>query len=131
MTNLRDLTDKQISQEFGKLVQIHEGKFYDGLGNEIDLGTTTDIDFLELDLKLSGSVTRYKEFIYNINNDITQIKIYRDNTKSNLVYVIDYTYDGDNISTISTTRINDMFNYVKTFDYDVNGNILSIDVTVG
>jgi len=126
----RDLTNKEISQEYGKLVQIHEGKFYDGLGNEIPFESTTDIDFIELDLKLSGSVSRFKEFIYDVSGNITQIKIYKNSTKTELLYVTDYTYEDDNISTISTTRISDMFNYTKTFTYNIAGNITSIDTVV-
>lgn len=89
-------------------------------------GGSTDTAYLDIELLLkSGTSNRYKVFTYTGDN-VTNQKVYEDNTLASLLYDIDYTYSGDNLSSIVVERLSDSFTYTKTFTY-LSDNLISIN----
>lgn len=84
-----------------------------------------EIRNIELSIKSVDPVV-FKLFSY-IENNLSNIKIYQDNSLHNLLYDINYYYTGDNLSSVQVTRIIDNFSYIKEFSYDINNNLLSIN----
>jgi len=82
---------------------------------------------IELDLKLDTN-NRYKVFSYT-GDDLTQQLIYEDNTMSTLLFTVDYTYTGTNLTQIDVTRESDSFTYTKVLTYDINDVLQNIDIT--
>lgn len=82
-----------------------------------------------LELEMTNSLLRFKEFTYNVSGDISNKSIYTNSTKSTKLYNVDYTYNvgGDLINT-ETTRVSDSFVFNKEFSYDINGNLISINI---
>lgn len=66
--------------------------------------------------------TGYSEFNYTGDN-LTEIVIYKDSTKVNLLFTKTLTYTGDNLTRIETINSDSSFRLIKEFTYDVNGNI--------
>lgn len=69
----------------------------------------------------------YSEFTYTGDN-ITKKEIYEDNTMNKLLYTINYSYTGDNLSEVEIIRESDGYTYSKTFSYDINNNLINIDI---
>ena len=89
-------------------------------------GSSTDTAYLDIELLLkAGTNNRYKVFTYTGDN-VTNQKVYEDNTLASLLYDIDYTYSGDNLSSIVVERLSDSFTYTKTFTY-LSDNLISIN----
>ncbi len=82
---------------------------------------------IELDLKLDTN-NRYKTFSYT-GDDLTQQLIYEDNTMTTLLFTVDYTYTGTNLTQIDVTRETDGFTYTKVLTYDINDVLQNIDIT--
>lgn len=82
-----------------------------------------------LELEMTNSLLRFKEFTYNLNGDISNKSIYTNSTKSTKLYNVDYTYNvsGD-LTNTETTRVSDSFVFNKEFSYDINGNLISINI---
>lgn len=66
--------------------------------------------------------TGYTEFIMDGDN-ISQILIYKDNSRANLLFTKDFTYTGDNLTEIEVNNNAGTFTLTKTFEYDLDGNI--------
>jgi hypothetical protein len=93
------------------------------------LSDDVNVNTIELDLKLTSSLNRYKVFGYDSNGNIISQNIYADNTMANQFYGIVYNYTGSNLSSIVVTRTSDSFSYTKTFTYDSSNNLLNINIT--
>ena len=85
------------------------------------------IEALELELQ-SISLNKFKQFTYDVNGNITDKDIYEDSTLSQHIFNVVYTYTGDDITTITVTRISDNFVFTKELSYDVNGNLTDINI---
>lgn len=85
------------------------------------------IEALELELQ-SISLSKFKQFTYDVNGNITDKDIYEDSTLSQHIFNVVYTYTGDDITTITVTRISDNFVFTKELSYDVNGNLTDINI---
>ena len=85
------------------------------------------IEALELELQ-STSLNKFKQFTYDVNGNITDKDIYEDSTLSQHIFHVVYTYTGDDITTITVTRISDNFVFTKELSYDVNGNLTDINI---
>jgi len=85
------------------------------------------IEALELELQ-SSSLLKFKQFTYDVNGNITDKDIYEDSSLSQHIFNVVYTYTGDDITTITVTRISDNFVFTKTLSYDVNGNLTDINI---
>jgi len=88
---------------------------------------TNAIEALELELQ-SVSLSKFKQFTYDVNGNITDKDIYEDSSLSQHIFNVVYTYTGDDITTITVTRISDNFVFTKTLTYDINGNLTDINI---
>ena len=88
---------------------------------------SNSIEALELELQ-SISLSKFKQFTYDVNGNITDKDIYEDSTLSQHIFNVVYTYTGDDITTITVTRISDNFVFTKELSYDVNGNLTDINI---
>lgn len=79
--------------------------------------------------EMQVSPINYAEFTYTGDN-ITKKEIYQDNTLTTLLYIVNYTYTGDNLSQIEIIRESDSYTYYKDFSYDINNNLINIDIHV-
>lgn len=87
-----------------------------------------EVDIILLDLKLTNTLARYKEFIYTLD-ELTGLNIWDSPSKLVQYYSISYFYTLGNLTQIITTRISDSFVYTKDLTYDVGGNLLDINIT--
>lgn len=85
------------------------------------------IEALELELQ-STSLNKFKQFTYDVNGNITDKDVYEDSTLSQHIFNVVYTYTGDDITTITVTRISDNFVFTKELSYDINGNLTDINI---
>lgn len=92
------------------------------------LSLDSQTNTIELDLKLTDKLKRYKELSYDINDNITELNIYDSLSKNKLYYNVAYSYTGQNITLITVKRISDNYKYTKTLEYDVNDNLISINI---
>lgn len=72
---------------------------------------------------------KFKEFIYSGEN-LSRINIWVDDTKVVKLYQTDFSYLEGNLTASTVTRITDNYIYRKVFEYDVDGNIETIDVNI-
>lgn len=77
--------------------------------------------------ELQVSPLNYNEFTYTGSN-ITKKEIYEDSTMATLLYTINYTYTGDNLTELEIIRELDSYTYYKTLSYDINDNLINIDI---
>lgn len=77
--------------------------------------------------ELQVSPLNYNEFTYTGDN-ITKKEIYTDSTMATLLYTINYTYTGDNLTQIEIIRESDSYTYYKDFSYDINNNLINIEI---
>lgn len=91
-------------------------------------------DFVETAIQESTTIQElqvnplnYAEFTYTGNN-ITKKEIYEDSTMATLLYTINYTYTGDNLTEIEVIRESDSYTYFKALSYDINDNLINIDI---
>jgi hypothetical protein len=89
---------------------------------------SNDIDNILLDLKLTDTLRRYKEFTYT-GDDLTELNIWDSSSKLVQYYSITFDYTLGNLTQIVTTRISDSFVYTKDLTYDINGTLLNINIT--
>jgi len=85
------------------------------------------IEALELELQ-SVSLSKFKQFTYDVNGNITDKDIYEDSSLSQHIFNVVYTYTGDDITKITVTRISDSFIFTKELTYDINGNLTDINI---
>jgi hypothetical protein len=76
----------------------------------------------------ASQVDAYKEFTYDPDGNITEQGIWTNSAKTTQLFNIVYSYTGDDLTLITTTRTIDGFSYNKTLSYDVNGNLESIEI---
>ena len=89
-------------------------------------GSSIDTDRIELESLFNFTyLTAYSEFIYNLG-DLSKIEIYEDNTKVVHLFTKDIAYISGNISTIKIINEINSKRLIKTFAYDIDGNIESI-----
>ena len=89
-------------------------------------GSSIDTDRIELESLFNFTyLTAYSEFIYNLG-DLSKIEIYEDNTKVVHLFTKDIAYISGNISTIKIINEINSKILIKTFAYDIDGNIESI-----
>jgi hypothetical protein len=79
--------------------------------------------------ELQVSPLNYNEFTYTGDN-ITKKEIYEDSTLTTLLYTINYAYTGDNLTQIEIIRESDSYTYYKDLAYDINDNLINIDIHV-
>lgn len=72
--------------------------------------------------------TGYTEFVLSGDN-ISQILVYRDNTKGYLLFTQDFTYTGDDLTKVVITNSDNTFTLTKSFEYDLDGNITNKTIT--
>lgn len=113
-------------QELGDTAQINVNEQVSEVDIDVLEGTAL-IEHIELELKIRGSVQRYKEFTYTGDN-ISKIDIYTDSSKTTHIYECILTYTGDDLTEMSVERVSDGFTYLKEFTYDSNGNILNVNI---
>jgi len=92
--------------------------------SQVIVSIKDDIAAIEAEIR---SPLQYKEFTYTGDN-ITSQSIYIDNTMTTQLYEITYSYTGDNLTGIQVERISDGFIYNKTLSYDINNNLINIDI---
>lgn len=92
--------------------------------SEVIVSIKDDIAAIEAEIR---SPLQYKEFSYTGDN-ITSQSIYTDNSLIIQLYEITYSYTGDNLTEVEVTRISDGFVYTKTLSYDINNNLINIDI---
>ena len=87
-----------------------------------------NIDHIELELKMTSSLFRYKEFTYNVSGDISLQEIWDSSLKATKYYTITYTYTLGDLVNIEVERVSDGFTYNKEFEYDLQGNLTTINI---
>lgn len=76
--------------------------------------------------------SQYTEYSYNINDEITEERIYEDDTKQVMISKTTYSYVGGNITQAIKEVHNEMYPYsinktiTEDFSYDSNDNIVSV-----
>ncbi len=78
---------------------------------------------------ISASPINYTEFTYSGDN-ISQKKVYTDSTLSELLFTFNYTYTGDNLTQVEVIRESDGYTYYKDLSYDLNNNLINIEIHV-
>ncbi len=93
------------------------------------VGTALNDAILEIEaiIKTTGT-TGYKEFSYDVDDNIIGQSIYSDTAGLVLAFTVTYDYTGDDLTLITVVRASDSFSYTKTFVYDVGGNLTSITI---
>lgn len=86
------------------------------------------IDVINLELKLTSVLNRFKELTYDVSGNLTNMKIWNSSAKTIQYFNIDFNYTGDNLTNIETTRISDSYVYNKNLTYDVNNNLTEIEI---
>lgn len=76
----------------------------------------------------SGSQLQYKEFTYT-GDALTKQEIWTDITKTIQLYSIDYFYTGDNLTSQIVTNTIDLSVITKVYSYDIDDNLISINIT--
>lgn len=89
---------------------------------------TGAVDTINLELKLTAILNRFKELTYNVSGNLTNIGIWDSSAKVTKYFNIDFNYTGDNLTNIETTRISDSYVYNKNLTYDVNNNLTEIEI---
>lgn len=102
---------------------VHNDVF--NIGNSLN----EDIKTIEAILK-SVQLSGYKEFAYDADGNIIRQDIYEDSTKATQLFLVTYSYTGDDLTTITVERTTDGFTYEKTLAYDINGNLESIETVI-
>lgn len=90
--------------------------------------SNVNVDNILLDLKLTNTLNRFKEFVY-IDGELTTLNIWDSPDKETQYYEVLYNYTDGNLTEIITTRISDSFTYSKVLDYSLEGNLTSINIT--
>lgn len=114
---------------------LKQKRYWNGTAFESHNSNVSDIKFSGVNSKINNiqnelkaaSLTRFKELIYT-NDVLTTMNIWEDETKTHKLYQADYTYSGDDLSTVQVTRIWDNFIYTKQLNYD-SGNLVSVNIT--
>jgi len=93
------------------------------------VGNSLNQDILEIEaiIKTTGT-TGYKEFSYDVDDNIIGQTIYSDTAGLILAFTVTYDYTGDDLTLITVVRASDSFTYTKTLAYDVGGNLESITI---
>lgn len=86
------------------------------------------VDTINLELRLTAILNRFKELTYDVSGNITNMGIWDSSAKVTKYFNIDYTYTGDNLTNIETTRISDSYVYNKNLTYDVDNNLIEIEI---
>lgn len=89
---------------------------------------SANIDHIELELKMTSSLFRYKEFTYNVEGDISLQEIWDSSLKGTKYYNITYSYTLGDLVNIEVERVSDGFTYNKEFEYDLQGNLTTINI---
>lgn len=100
----------------GRIVEIVEGT---------DL--QAQIDDIKFELK-SNSPAKYKEFIYNVDDELIKINIWTDNTMTTKLYQVDFTYTGDDLTQKQVKRISDNLIYTTVYNYS-SDKLVSTETT--
>lgn len=73
--------------------------------------------------------TGYKTFTYNVDGNIIEQTIHTNNTLTDLLFTVVYSYTGDNLTTIQITKADGSFTLTKTLVYDINNNLTNITLS--
>ena len=74
-------------------------------------------DAIELETAFKASAAfHYKELVYT-GELLTQMNVWTDNTMTTKLFQIDYTYTGEQLTTVVVTRISDSATLTKTLAY--------------
>lgn len=98
--------------------------------NDLNLVTTVinnTVKEIEAIIK-STQVDCFKQFSYDVDGNIIEQNIYKDNTGTDLLFNIVYHYVSGNLTEIIVTRSSDSFTYTKTLTYDLSGNLTTIQI---
>jgi hypothetical protein len=90
---------------------------------------SASIDAVNLELKLTATLNRFKEFIYDGSGNLITMRIWDSISKAVEYFNISFNYTGDNLTNIQTIRISDSYTYDKDFVYDGSNNLVSIEIT--
>ena len=69
----------------------------------------------------------YTEYTYDIDNNLTNIYIWKDETKTIKIVEKSLAYTGDDLTSITIT-LNGGLTYTKNFSYDGNGNLTTKNI---
>jgi hypothetical protein len=81
-----------------------------------------EINTITLELQ-SDTLNGYTNLTYDSNGNITQKIVYLDSTLAVTKFVVDYSYDGDDLTEVTVKRISDNFEFKKILTYDTQGNL--------
>lgn len=70
----------------------------------------------------------YKEFTYDINNQLSMIDAYFDNTKTDHQFNKTFTYTTGRLTQSVLTKFETSQTSTKTFTYDINGKLVNSNV---
>lgn len=94
-----------------------------------EFAASASVEHIELELKMTSLLNRYKEFTYNVGGYITLQEVWNSSSKTTKYYNINYTYNSGDLVNIEVERVSDGFTYNKEFTYNVNGDLISINIT--
>jgi len=69
----------------------------------------------------------YTEYTYDIDNNLTNINVWKDETKTIKIVEKSLAYTGDDLTSITIT-LNGGLTYTKNFSYDGNGNLTTKNI---
>jgi len=127
VTENNDVVEIDITQEIND-VAINVSQEINEVTINVSQYDAQQIDVIKLDLQLTNTLKRYVVFEYDIDGNLENKSIYKDDTMVLKYYNIDYAYSSGDLTTITVTRISDSFSYIKEFDYDLDGNLTTINI---
>jgi hypothetical protein len=106
-----------------------------GSGTSSGSGAFTQTEKLALQMEtefIASQTSYYKELDYSDTDFLIDIDIWTDDTKTLKLFHKDLFYNSDeNLDRTLLLRISDNAQLLKTFAYDINGNLASITVSAG
>ena len=69
----------------------------------------------------------YTEYTYDIDNNLTNINVWKDETRTIKIVEKSLAYTGDDLTSITIT-LNGGLTYTKNFSYDGNGNLTTKNI---
>lgn len=96
-----------------------------------DLSQEQDNRISEIESSLQQvSLINYTELEYDLEGNVIAKYIYSDSSKATSLYDIFFSYDADgNIVQKTVVRASDSYQYIKSFNYDVDFNLINITTT--
>jgi hypothetical protein len=89
--------------------------------------TQTEVEKMQaINALMKNTVPPYeKVFVYDVNKNLVEINLVKD---GEIIYAQTFVWLNGKIQQITITDIVENFSYQKSFEYDLNGSIVSIQV---